>query len=334
MNRKVFMPMPNEGWIGDVTSVEFAKHTQHEIVGNINDADVIWMYSKWVANRFPHSVLVSKPCITTVHHIVPNKGIDIAYFDSFTNVYHVPNVITYSALSQLTKKPIIMLPYWVPTKFGVVNGFERDVHKKLGQYPDPKAILFGSFQRDTEGNSIYGPVFVPKLEKGPDILVDVLNRFKDENFKLILAGWRRQYIKSKISVDKMIDCTSIMPEEKSSNDLSEINDLYNVLHMHNGIYLVTARVEGGPQAILEAAITKTRILSTNVGVASTVLHPTCICGNPNDAGVVDIFESKIRNMSRLEWSEAVEYNYKKALELNISKVMPLYDDLVEKTYEL
>ena len=54
--------------------------------------------------------------------------------------------------------------------------------------------------------------------------------------------------------------------------LDVVNKLYNILDL----YLVTSRVEGGPQAIFECALTKTPILSTRVGVAPEVLHKDSI----------------------------------------------------------
>ena len=50
-------------------------------------------------------------------------------------------------------------------------------------------------------------------------------------------------------------------------DSKTINDLYNILDL----YIVSSRIEGGPQAIMEAAYTKTPIVSTDVGVASEIL---------------------------------------------------------------
>ena len=42
------------------------------------------------------------------------------------------------------------------------------------------------------------------------------------------------------------------------------------------MYIVSSRKEGGPQQILEAAITKTPIVSTNVGLADLFLSPESI----------------------------------------------------------
>ena len=54
--------------------------------------------------------------------------------------------------------------------------------------------------------------------------------------------------------------------------LKVVNELYNLLDL----YIVSSRIEGGPQAILECAASKTPILSTKVGVAPEVLHPESI----------------------------------------------------------
>ena len=55
-------------------------------------------------------------------------------------------------------------------------------------------------------------------------------------------------------------------------DLQELNELYNILDL----YIVTSRIEGGPQAILECAVSKTPIVSTDVGVASEILDSKSI----------------------------------------------------------
>ena len=55
-------------------------------------------------------------------------------------------------------------------------------------------------------------------------------------------------------------------------NLEVVNELYNLLDL----YIVSSRIEGGPQAILECAASKTPILSTKVGVAPEVLHQDSI----------------------------------------------------------
>ena len=55
-------------------------------------------------------------------------------------------------------------------------------------------------------------------------------------------------------------------------DFVSLNELYNCLDL----YIVSSRVEGGPQAILECGINKTPIISTDVGAASMILSPESI----------------------------------------------------------
>ena len=55
-------------------------------------------------------------------------------------------------------------------------------------------------------------------------------------------------------------------------DLEMLNKLYNILDL----YVVASRNEGGPQAILECAASKTPIVSTDVGIASQILSEKSI----------------------------------------------------------
>ena len=84
---------------------------------------------------------------------------------------------------------------------------------------------------------------------------------KNPNLKVLLAGTRRQYIIN------MLKQENIKFTYFEMVDFVILNELYNLLDL----YLVTSRLEGGPQAILESAVTKTPILSTDVGVASEIL---------------------------------------------------------------
>jgi glycosyltransferase involved in cell wall biosynthesis len=329
MTLKVFMPTANEGWIGDVTISEYKSATRHTIVDTPETADVIWLYSKWIANHYPLPILRTKPCITTVHHIVPDKGIDIAFYDAFTDVYHVPNRFTSDALRKRTEKRSVLLPYWVPTAFNRMS--EHELTARFGPPSLHDQFVFGSFQRDTEGSSIHHDEPQPKLEKGPDVLVRVLERFWDEPYKLFLAGWRRQYVKSRVPSSRLVDYTQGMASDsKAFASHAEVNVLYNVLRRHNGIYLVTSRYEGGPQAVLEAAATGCRILSTTMGIAPDVLHPLCVCGAADEPTTIDAFEAKIR--SDMPWDDIVAYNAASAERLRLSNVIPSYDDLVEEVY--
>ena len=81
-----------------------------------------------------------------------------------------------------------------------------------------------------------------------------------------------------------------------------MNELYNILDR----YVVSSRVEGGPRAIVECAITKTPIISTKVGIAEEILSKESIYDN-----VDEVLNCKIN----------IEYAYNNVNKLTILKCM-------------
>ena len=96
-------------------------------------------------------------------------------------------------------------------------------------------------------------------------------------------------------------------------DIQLVNKLYNILDL----YLVTSRIEGGPQAILECALNKTPILSTDVGVASEILDPKSIF-KPED------FEKASIN---------INYAFENSQNYTIPKGMIKFRRMFENIYE-
>ena len=95
-----------------------------------------------------------------------------------------------------------------------------------------------------------------------------INYDKEKNKKIgvILAGKRRNFIIENLEkLDIPFNYFEMV-------DFKELNELYNCLDL----YIVSSRYEGGPQAVMECAITRTPIISTDVGVASEILHPNSI----------------------------------------------------------
>ena len=181
--------------------------------------------------------------------------------DQYVDLYHVISLKTKEQLERLTSKEIISIPFWVNQEnlFQIDN--KGNLRKKYGFTEDD--YIIGSFQRDTEGSDLVSP----KLIKGPDIFIDLVNRLsKTKNVKVLLSGTRRQYVIS--NLEKL----GIPYEYFEMVQIDQLNEFYNILDL----YLVSSRLEGGPQAVLECAVTKTPIISTDVGVASEILHPESI----------------------------------------------------------
>ena len=98
-----------------------------------------------------------------------------------------------------------------------------------------------------------------------------------------------------------------------SSDFKTLNELYNCLDL----YIVSSRVEGGPQAILECAITKTPVISTDVGIASQILNSNSIY-NP------DSFSTA---------SPDIEYAYRKSMSYILPKGIENFLDFFQEVYE-
>ena len=189
-----------------------------------------------------------------------------------------------------------------PKKFFYIAD-KKSLRVELGF--DEKDYLIGSFQRDTESKDLKSP----KLIKGPDIFLQILiENFKmNRNLKVVLAGKNRQFIISQLEKYK------IPFKYFEMVNVDKLNKLYNILDL----YLVTSRIEGGPQAILEASVSKTPILSTNVGVASEILH--------HDS----IFKPESFITSKVN----IDYAYKKSQEFTIPEGINKFDSIISDIYE-
>ena len=134
----------------------------------------------------------------------------------------------------------------------------KEIYKIEDEY-----YLIGSFQRDPAGHDVN----LPKLSKGPDRFLEIVKDINKEKKSLsIVTGKRRNYIINALEENK------IEYKYFEMVNIKKLNEFYNILDL----YLVSSRLEGGPQAVLECAVTKTPIISTDVGVASEILHPNSI----------------------------------------------------------
>lgn len=166
----------------------------------------------------------------------------------------------------------------------------------------------GSFQRDTESKDLSSP----KLVKGPDIFIKIVKNLykKNKNLKVVLTGKRRQYVMSELKKN------NIPFKYFEMTNFEMLNELYNVLDL----YLVTSRIEGGPQALVECGQTKTPILSTKVGIADQILAPESIF----DYEDISSF-NKVR--------PNVEFAFKESSKLVIPNGMLKFIKMFEEVYE-
>jgi glycosyltransferase involved in cell wall biosynthesis len=145
-----------------------------------------------------------------------------------------------------------------------------------------KPYLIGSFQRDTEGSDLR----IPKKVKGPDIFLEILLGLQARglDFHAVLAGPRRHWILGKLKeygVPHTYIGESVEGDDIAVNTLPRpmLNLLYNLIDL----YVVASRSEGGPHALLEAAASRCKVISSRVGMAQDVLPSTSIFDAPRDA---------------------------------------------------
>jgi hypothetical protein len=264
MINKTFVLSPNENWIVDRFVKEWNEDNADISTNNPFNADVIWLLADWCWTQIPFELLKSKKVLTTVHHIVPEKfgNHELHSFmlrDNITDAYHVYNKETFDFIKNLTQKPIHLIRYWANQKIWKKTNDKLSLRQKYSLPED--SYLIGSFQRDTEGKDLISP----KLEKGPDLLVDFIeyknSLLTTKQIHVVLAGWRRQYVINRLEGSK-IPFTYF---ERPSHEV--INDLYQCLDL----YPISARCEGGPQALIECGLLDVPVISRAVGIASQVL---------------------------------------------------------------
>jgi len=260
---KIYTNKIKESWIIDRVIKEWNQQNSDLITKKIKESDIVWIIANWVWRKVPKKYLQNKKVVVSVYHIDfdsfdEKEEKNFYELDQYVHTYHVISLKTKEQLQKLTNKKIISIPFWINQKNYFYKDDKKELREKLGF--STSDFLVGSFQRDTEGHDLKSP----KLIKGPDIFLNIVSEMnkKNENLKVVLSGTRRQYLINELN--------KINVEYKyfEMADLELLNNLYNILDL----YLVTSRLEGGPQAILESAITKTPIISTDVGVASEVLH--------------------------------------------------------------
>ena len=254
---KIFCHVPRENWIVDRMGIEFKNHSKHDVSFEKieNDTDIIWLLGSWCWNQIPINVLERFKVVCTIHHEVPwkfdeKRKQNFLDRDKIVDYYLTYTESTKDLIQSISNKPVKLISHWVNTS--IWNKIDKNESRKDLGIPEDR-FLIGSFQRDTEGFDLK----TPKLEKGPDIFVKkVIEIAKVKNkVHVILAGWRRQYVIAELEKNN-IDYTYFeLP------DIDILNKLYNALDL----YIVSARCEGGPQAIFECGYLEIPVLTTKVG---------------------------------------------------------------------
>jgi len=204
----------------------------------------------------------NKTVLTWFHFISGDKrNKNIIEAQKYLNFLHTSSNITKDHLIDLGIDPrkIVVIPLGVDLSLFKPVSFEekQKMKEKLG-IPLDKVII-GSFQKDGVG---WGEGMEPKLIKGPDIFVKVVERLvKNYPIFVLLVGPARGYIKNELQ-KRNIPYKDI----GYLKNFKEIAKYYQILDL----YLITSRIEGGPKQILESWASGVPVVSTKVGMVPDI----------------------------------------------------------------
>ncbi|TBR15802.1 glycosyltransferase, partial [bacterium] len=214
----------------------------HTFSGNADK--ILKNHNKIVLTVFHGNYGISKEFDNALNRIVSSRD----KIDKFI----VSNTIMQKRLNSwgVPQEKIALIPIGVDLKYfsPAASGQKEELRKKLNI--PPGAVCIGSFQKDGNG---WGEGFEPKLVKGPDIFVKAVKELS-KSFKVhcLLAGPARGYIINGLKA------ANITYTHKFLDNYLDIVDFYRSLDL----YLITAREEGGPKAILECMATGVPFVST------------------------------------------------------------------------
>jgi glycosyltransferase involved in cell wall biosynthesis len=308
---KIYLTKINESWIIDRIKNEWTINNKKITTKNPYFSQIIWDIAPWASKSTFIKKFKNKKIIQSIYHIenTSPEGREVKNIienDKFIDGYHVISKKTKEVLRNFTKKTIFYLPLWVNQDIWYNKSNKNELRTNFGFTCSD--YLVGSFQRDTEGNDLRSP----KLVKGPDIFIEIVkNLYKKNNkLKVVLTGKRRDYVISELKKN------NIPYKYFEMTNFSMMNDLYNILDL----YLITSRLEGGPQALVECGQTRTPVISTDVGIAREIL------------GAESIFDYK-RISSFNDAYPNVEKAYIESSKLTIPNGMLGYVDMFNKVYE-
>lgn len=157
------------------------------------------------------------------------------------------------------REKIVHIPIGVDaTLFQPATPEQRDAARARLGLP-ARAVVLGSFQKDGVG---WDDGAVPKLIKGPDVFLDVVERIhRALPVTVLLTGPARGYVKDGLQR------RGVPFVHRYTATPAELVECFHALDL----YLITAREEGGPMALMESMASGVPVVSTAVGMAPDLI---------------------------------------------------------------
>jgi glycosyltransferase involved in cell wall biosynthesis len=192
---------------------------------------------------------------------------------------------------ELLGLPTALAPYTVDSSVFRQTPDREEIRREIGVCD--RDFLIGNFHRDSEGADLKRP----KMQKGPDILLEIAKRANSliPNLVVLLAGPRRHWLASALRAEG-IRTVFGGPEPREDDDYGRANlsrERLNQLYQAMDCCVVSSRWEGGPYAVLEALAAGCPVISSKVGQARDLLPPECLFSSVEQA--VDMLERHARS---------------------------------------
>ena len=181
------------------------------------------------------------------------------------------------------------------------------------------AFVVGSFQKDGSG---WGDGLEPKPVKGPDVLVAVLARAREQmpELTVLLTGPARGYVRSEL------ERRGIPYRHVQVAGREQLAPVYHALDA----YLVASRQEGGPKSALESLATGVPLISTRVGQTAEIVEH----GRTGLLAEVDDTEALAALLVRLRDDDRLRADLREAGRVAVEPYdYPLLDPLWARLFE-
>ncbi len=176
------------------------------------------------------------------------------------------------------------------------------------------AVIIGSFQKDGVG---WEQGLEPKLIKGPDIFLKVIEKLKQDtpNLWVLLSGPARGYIKNGL------DRLGVPYRHKFFKDFRELSGFYDAIDL----YIITSREEGGPKACLESMAKGVPLVTTAVGQCKDLVinGKNALMVPIDDVGALTETALKILEDSELK-NSLISNGFETARENGFESQLPLW----------
>jgi glycosyltransferase involved in cell wall biosynthesis len=219
---------------------------------------VSWGAAMGTSNRY----------VTSFFHGKPEDGAEVArHIDAFlASVPRLDKIVTAAGIVEkrlldwgVPRDKLVRIPIGVDTEcFAAPDAARRQAARAAFGIGEGQ-VAVGSFQKDGVG---WGDGLEPKLIKGPDIFLEVVDRLRREiPLFVLLTGPARGYVK------RGLERLGVSHAHTYVDRHEDLVPCYHALDL----YFVTSREEGGPMGLMEAMASGVPVVSTAVGMAPDLI---------------------------------------------------------------